>query len=195
MPKYLVFDIETTGLSTASDMILEVAAIAVSDTFEELGHFESLVDINPDLAFSKAPAIVQEMHNKSGLWDDLWEAGNPLYLHDVSTALVDFLEEHGYRKGEVVMAGNSVAGFDLQFVRAQMPKLAAWFSHRTVDIGGIRRFLLDVVGLENHGQPPATPGPKHRALSDCEAARAEAEWLRVSIREAFDALGCTDGVV
>lgn len=195
MPKYLVFDIETTGTSPANDLILEVAAIAVSDTFEELGSFEALVNTNPDFAFAKSTAIVQEMHTKSGLWDDLRENENPVYLRDAGLALIDFLENHGYRKGEVIMAGNSVAGFDLQFVRAQMPELAAWFSHRTVDIGGVRRFLLDVVELVEHGQPPATPGPKHRALSDCEAERAEAEWLMVSIREAFDALGCTEVVM
>ncbi len=95
---YVVFDLETTGLSNRTDRIVEIGAIKysngkVTDTFAHL--------VNPGMAI---PSRASEIH---GIYDkDV--AGKPL-IDDLLPQFLDFIE------GSVLVAHN--ASFDVGFVK------------------------------------------------------------------------------
>lgn len=151
---YVALDLETTGLNSDRDAIIEVAAVRFAgDTV--LGVFETLVRPTVDL-----PLRVQQI---TGLAPgDL--AGAPP-IDDVLPELLAFV-------GGAPLVGHSV-DFDLRFLRRQgaaldQPALDT-FELASIVVPEARRYglgdLIDLLNLE-------VPDPdRHRALSDAQAHR------------------------
>ena len=154
---YVVFDIETTGLSAERDEITEIGAVKIvngekADTFSQL--------INPGRPIP--PNITQ----LTGISDDM-VADQPM----IEEVLPKFLE---FCSGATVVAHN--AGFDTGFIRQKAGRMGLGFHHKIADTLRLSRELypqhrkhtLDAVAerlgvsLENH----------HRAVDDA-AATAE----------------------
>lgn len=154
---FVVFDIETTGLSSAHDRMTEIGAIRIEQG-EIVSEFSQL--INPGTLIST------EISELTGITNEM-VASAPM-IEEVLPRFIDFC------KGAVLVAHN--AGFDIGFIRENLRRMNESFSFSVIDTLTLSRILLkDLkrhklnlvakalgVSLENH----------HRAVHD---ARATAE--------------------
>ena len=151
---YVVFDIETTGLSPATEEITEIGAIRIENGVQ-VGSFSQL--INP-----KKP-IPPKITQLTGITDEM-VADKPA----IDSVLPEFLD---FCEGAVLVAHN--AAFDTGFIRDKANRLGLPFHFRIADTLRLSRELfpkeakhsLNVVAermevsLENH----------HRAVDDATA--------------------------
>lgn len=151
---FVVFDIETTGLSKYKDKITEIGAVRIrnlqiSETFSQL--------VNPMVFI---PEKIQEL---TGITNDMVK-DKPA----IDTVLFDFLN---FSKDAVLVAHN--ADFDIGFIRNEAKRLGLKSDFTYIDTLNLSRAILDNlkthkldkvskelnISLENH----------HRALDDATA--------------------------
>ena len=170
VPDYVVFDLETTGISAAYDQVVEISAVKVEGGIVT-GEFTTLV--NPLMPIPHAASQV------NGITDDM-VAGSPLFMQ----ALGEFLDFAGDR----VLVGHNIHSFDMRFIyrdarkfwnlipdndyidtlqmaRQVLPKLR---HHRLVD-------LAEHYGISAAGA--------HRALADCRMNQQVFEFMGRELEE------------
>lgn len=154
VPDYVVFDLETTGISWMKDDIIEISAVkvkkgAVIDTYSTL--------VNP------CRSIPCQATRVNGITDEM-VADAP----GLETALQDFLAF----SGEYIFVGHNIASFDLKFIYNETQKLFG----KTVDNDYIDTLHMaksclpqlkhyKLVDLAEYFQISAKGA--HRALNDC----------------------------
>lgn len=164
IPDYVVFDLETTGISWKQDEVVEISAIMVNG-HKVVSEFTTLV--NPGCA------IPYQASRVNGITDDMVKDA-PVF----ETALADFLAY----AGDHVLVGHNIHAFDLKFIerdckryfgkapqndyidslklaKACLPQLA---HHKLTDLAG--HFGISIQGA-------------HRALNDCRMNQAVYECL------------------
>ena len=151
---YVVFDLETTGLSAVQNQIIEIGAAKVSGG-EITDRYSVFVDPQTPIPY--------EIEKLTGIRDDM-VCGQPV-IEEILPQFLDFC------KGCVLVAHN--AGFDVSFIIENCKRQNLPYDFTYVDTVGIARALLphlskyklDVVAkamgvsLENH----------HRAVDDAGA--------------------------
>jgi len=155
--KYVVFDIETTGLSTTNDRIVEIGAVKVEDG-QIIDEFEMLM--NPGVPI---PPQVSAINN---IYDDMVEdkplPGVVLYKFYELIKDVDFLVGHNAKRFDYPFLESE---FDRHYVNYEpmQVKDTVWFARSKVK--GLRSYslaaLCRVFNIENVNA--------HRALSDVYA--------------------------
>ncbi len=151
--EFVVFDIETTGLSPATCKIIEIGAVTIKG-FEIISRFGKFV--NPGVP------IPQEITQLTSITDDDVRDADP-----IEKVLPEFLEYVGDR---LLIAHN--ASFDTGFIRAAAKQLGLKYENAHLDTLALSRFLnpdlkkhkLDVLAkyyeLEDFHH--------HRAVDDAE---------------------------
>jgi DNA polymerase-3 subunit alpha (Gram-positive type) len=149
---YVIFDIETTGLSVTSNKIIELAGVKMQDG-KEIGRFSTFIDPHEHI-----PYHIQQLTN---ITDDMVR-GAP----DIEDKLPEFVEFVG---DAVLVAHN--ARFDMGFIQANLKRLGLKeLENPVLDTLELARFLFPSmknhrlntlaekfkVSLENH----------HRAIDD-----------------------------
>lgn len=157
-------DVETTGDTPETDHLLEIGA-SITDLSGAPLHFhdfEALVHI-PDLkkALMSTASDIVVMHEKSGLWNDLWnkEAHS---LPKVETMMLDWINAIVDEKTILYFGGNSIT-LDRNFVRMNLGKVYQRISHRSVDVTS-----LSIAFQSNTEIGPYKKNKAHRALSDAQ---------------------------
>lgn len=154
--RYIVFDIETTGLDLDKDEIIEIAAIRVIQG-SEVDRFHLLV--RPKQRLSR------KIVDLTGITDDLLESQGV----DLETAMNEFVS---YVGDDIVVAHN--APFDSEFMQA---------SCEECDLDDFDNDCIDTIALAKKKMPEASNYRLetllgllnldnkrfHRAESDCEA--------------------------
>lgn len=155
--KYVVFDIETTGLNTSLDRIVEIAAIKVEDG-NVIDEFETLINPLVDI-----PSEVSQIH---GITNDMVQ--NAPYPGVALTKFIQFTSDADY------IIGHNVKRFDFPFIESECtrnfvkyPKMIVkdtlWKARK--HIKGLRSYslasLCRIYNIENE--------TAHRALSDVYA--------------------------
>lgn len=167
---YVILDLETTGLSTIDDQILEIGAIAITEDLEEVSRFHAVVKFNGCCG----DEYVQKMHTSNALLAEC-------LLSDMDEEQADF-ELSKYLKSmvsdeKVTLMGNSIH-FDQAFLKQRMPFTAGTLHYRLMDIGGFGRWLtLCKLPCSKTLDMP------HRAMTDCEIELSEAQQMRDLIVE------------
>lgn len=154
VPDYVVFDLETTGISPYNDSIIEISAVKVIggkvvDTFSTL--------VNPRRSIPYGATAV------NGITDDM-VAGEP-FVEEVLPAFNAFIEDF-------VLVGHNIASFDMKFIwKAATEHLGQTFSNDYIDTLPMARKrlpklahhrLVDLAEYYNISTEGA-----HRALNDC----------------------------
>ena len=152
---FLGLDTETTGLDPVNDHLLEIAVVAFDRALRPLAAFGCLF-LTPEteqIISTRGDGIHEiprEMHEKTGLWDDLQslaEEDRPAKLewHDENLCgeLDVLFRSYGTPDRKLPILGNS-SHFDRRFLEARLPNLLGHFSHRHIDPSGILETLRAV---------------------------------------------------
>lgn len=182
-------DLETTGLDTNTDDVLEMACILTDFALNELSNFHSYV------GYSDGPIdeFVVNMHIENGLWDDLRNykfrddqdperLTNPLPTSfEVDVLFNEWIGncKSVWNLDHVEFAGSAIGQFDIQFIRRQFPLFTAQMHHRVFDC----RTLKTLAEMTNMDIPDTPVLPKHRARSD---AQSELKYARQFLFPLFD---------
>ena len=165
--RIVVVDIETTGLSSTDDRIIEVGAVAVEDR-RITDEFHSLVNAGKSISWH-----AQKVH---GITDKML-IGQPR-PEEILPQVHDFF-------GQSALVAHN-ARFDLSFLRREFSRLGLELgtrSHCTLQLA--RKMLprlpnhrLETVATQLLGKEPFKGRQKHRALND---ARVTAQvWLMLN---------------
>jgi DNA polymerase III epsilon subunit-like protein len=185
-----VIDLETSGLDPRECGVMEMGAVMLQRDLSPVGEWSSLVRV---CEWQRWEADAERVHGVTRV--DAMSADRP----SAPVALADFLrfvDSHSDGK-RVVLAGMNLAGFDVQFLKAILERVAPsslrdlmeadwrWLiSHRTIDIHALAAGIglaegLNLAGFYTDGiykmlGMDAEPKP-HQAIT---GARMEAEALR-----------------
>lgn len=151
---YVVFDLETTGIYTDSDEVIEISGIKVKDG-KATEEFTSLV--NPGRHIPKGASAV------NGITDDMVKDAQ-----DFSAVLRKFLEF----AGDLVLVGHNIHTFDMKFIYRDAQKFYGDIpGNDYIDTLRFARQVLPglshykLVDLAEHYGISAKGA--HRALNDC----------------------------
>lgn len=180
---YVVFDLETTGISPQWDEIIELSAIKVQDG-EIVDEFSTLV--NPGRPIPKGASAV------NGITDRM--VADAPQISEVIGLFLDFV-------GDAVLVGHNIHCFDMKFLyRAAAEKLGKEPSNDYIDTLYMARKYLPQ--LSHHKLTDissyfhiSTQGA-HRALNDCVMNQRCYEEMGKLAQRAVKKAGCagkTDG--
>lgn len=154
---YVVFDIETTGLSSRNDKITEIGAVKIVDG-TIVDRFSQLV--NPE---REIPQVVVELTGISNA-----KVENEPTIEEVIPKFYEF------SKDSVLVAHN--AKFDISFIRREYANNNLEFSHPILDTLVLARALMTDMKRFNLGTLCKNLGVSlvgaHRAVNDAEATAA-----------------------
>lgn len=174
VPDYVLFDLETTGLSCRNDEVIEISALKVKDGSVE-DEFSTLV--NPGMPI---PFMASEVN---GITDDMVK-DSP----DFKTALGQFIEF----AGDSVLVGHNIVSFDMKFIQRDIEKYyCKVLGNDHIDTLLLARLYLPELQHHTlsdlaHYYHISTAGA-HRALADCRMNQRIFESLKEEIENPSEA--------
>lgn len=176
MSDYLLWiDLETSGLDSSVDEIIEVGAILTTSNLVELGRVHALIKPSSAAVGRIAEnAIVLQMHLNSGLAAILASGEGVGNLDQATSALHELIDAHlNVGDGDkLYLAGSGVAHLDRPFLVRWMPTVAAQLHYASIDVGPSRRMWKWATGEELTEDENAKT---HRAMDDVEGHLNEAQ--------------------
>ncbi|MBE5861437.1 MAG: DNA polymerase III subunit epsilon [Lachnospiraceae bacterium] len=171
---YVVFDLETTGISVYKDEVVEISAVKVADG-KVVDEFSTLV--NPGMP------IPPDASSVNGITDDM-VADAPVF----EKALKDFLDF----AGDHVLVGHNIQSFDMKFIcRDALKFYGKTVGNDFVDTLKIAQAYLPelrhhtLTDLACHYRIDAAGA--HRALNDCRMNQKVFECLAKEIENPSEA--------
>lgn len=166
--KLLWIDLEMTGLDSAKDKILEVAAIATDMELNQIATYEAVVKVDDELIKER---MVGEFWEKNSNSRDALIAqntnGKP--VETVEGELLDFIKHNFDTKNPIYLAGNSVHQ-DRKFIENEMPALNGKLHYRMLDVSAWKIYF------ENALHKKFAKPENHRALDDINGSIEELKW-------------------
>ncbi len=166
-------DCEMTGLRLDSDKLIEVAALVTDSDLNILGDGVDIVIHADDDALAAMPPVVQEMHAKSGLTEEVRRS--TVTMEEAQQQVLDYILRFVPTPGTVPLAGNSIAT-DRGFIARDMPELDAHLHYRMIDVSSIKELCRRWYPRIYFGQPEK--GLAHRALADIQESIRELQYYR-----------------
>ena len=162
-----------TGLRIGSDKLIEIAALVTDSDLNVLGEGVDIVIHADDDALAAMPDVVQQMHERSGLTEEVRRS--TVTLAEAEKLVLDYVRAHVPEPGTAPLAGNSI-GTDRQFISRDMPELDNYLHYRMVDVSSIKELCRRWYPRIYFGQP--TKGLSHRALADIKESIRELRYYR-----------------
>ena len=166
-------DLEMTGLNPEKDVIVEIATLITDDNLEIIAEGPDLVIHHPDETLTVMNDYVKNMHEGSGLLDDIKKSSISLEQAGVET--LQFLKSHIQESGSIPLCGNSI-GTDRRFLVKAFPEIDDFLHYRCVDVSTVkelvRRWSPDILD-----KAPKKVGG-HRALNDIQESIIELRYYR-----------------
>ena len=169
-------DCEMTGLDLGKDALIEVAALVTDPDLNVLGDGVDLVIHADDAALEAMPEVVQEMHARSGLTDEV--RASTVTLADAEERVLDYILSYVKDPRTAPLCGNSIAT-DRGFIARDMPRLDAHLHYRMIDVSSIKELCRRWYPRVYFGQP--AKGLAHRALADIRESIRELQYYRRTI--------------
>ena len=164
-------DCEMTGLDPDIERIIEIAVIVTGPNLETRTEGPVLVIHQSDALLGKMDAWNKGTHGKSGLIDKV--KASTVTEELAQDQLIAFLKQY-VPANSTPMCGNSI-GQDRRFLVKYMPKLAAFFHYRNVDVSTLKE-------LSKRWKPEVHAAFKkqqrHTALADVHESIDELEHYR-----------------
>ncbi len=166
-------DCEMTGLDLSKDKLIEIAALVTDSELNILGEGVDIVIHADDDALANMPAVVTDMHAKSGLTDEV--RASTVTLEEAEQRVLAYIKEHVPVAGTVPLAGNSI-GTDRGFISRDMAALDTYLHYRMIDVSSIKELSRRWYPRIYYGQP--AKGLAHRALADIKESIKELQYYR-----------------
>lgn len=166
-------DCEMTGLDLSKDKLIEIAALVTDSELNILGEGVDIVIHADDDALANMPAVVTDMHAKSGLTDEV--RASTVSLEEAEQRVLAYIKEHVPVAGTVPLAGNSI-GTDRGFISRDMTALDTYLHYRMIDVSSIKELSRRWYPRIYYGQP--AKGLAHRALADIKESIKELQYYR-----------------
>ncbi|AMY25843.1 Oligoribonuclease [Rhodococcoides fascians] len=166
-------DCEMTGLDLSKDKLIEIAALVTDSDLNILGEGVDIVIHADDDALANMPAVVTDMHAKSGLTDEV--RASTVSLEEAEQRVLAYIKEHVPVAGTVPLAGNSI-GTDRGFISRDMTALDTYLHYRMIDVSSIKELSRRWYPRIYYGQP--AKGLAHRALADIKESIKELQYYR-----------------
>ena len=173
--KIVWIDCEMTGLDLERDALIEVAVLVTDSELNVLGDGVDVVIACPPEALEGMPPVVREMHEASGLLDEL---ANGTTMTDAQAQVLAYVREHVPEAGKAPLGGNSVAT-DRGFLARDMPELDSWLHYRMVDVSSIKELARRWYPRVYFNAPKKHGG--HRALADITESIEELKFYRAAV--------------
>ncbi|GGW91938.1 oligoribonuclease [Streptomyces noursei] len=168
-------DCEMTGLSLASDALIEVAALVTDSELNVLGDGVDVVIRPPAEALTTMPEVVRQMHTASGL---LAELDSGTTLEAAEAQVLDYIKQHVPEPRKAPLCGNSV-GTDRGFLLRDMPTLESYLHYRIVDVSSVKELARRWFPRAYFNSPDKNGN--HRALADIRESIAELRYYREAV--------------
>jgi oligoribonuclease len=169
-------DCEMTGLDLGKDALIEVAALVTDPDLNVLGDGVDLVIHADDEALAGMPDVVREMHEKSGLTEEVRKSA--ISLAEAEDRVLEYVSSFVKDPRTAPLCGNSIAT-DRGFLARDMPRLDAHLHYRMIDVSSIKELCRRWYPRVYFGQP--AKGLAHRALADIRESIRELEYYRRAI--------------
>ncbi len=168
-------DCEMTGLDLAADALVEVAALVTDFDLNVLGAGVDIIVKPPPEALEQMGDYVRQMHETSGLLDELDKGTS---LRDAEEQVLAYVQAQCGPHSRPPLAGNSVAT-DRSFLARDMPMLDTFLHYRIVDVSSIKE-LSRRWFPRAYFQAPVKRG-NHRALADIQESIEELRYYRDTV--------------
>jgi oligoribonuclease len=168
-------DCEMTGLSLATDALVEVAALVTDFDLNVLGDGIDIPIKPPDAALEQMGDYVRAMHESSGLLDELDKG---VTLAEAEEMVLTYIRTQCGPTSRPPLAGNSVAT-DRAFLARDMPTLESFLHYRIVDVSSIKELARRWYPRAYYLAP--TKRGNHRALADIQESIEELRYYRDTI--------------
>lgn len=165
-----------TGLDLGSDKLIEVAALVTDPNLNVLGDGVDVVIHADEAALEAMPEIVQTMHAKSGLTEEVRRSA--VTLAEAEDLVLEYVSTFVKDPRTAPLCGNSIAT-DRGFIARDMPRLDAHLHYRMIDVSSIKELCRRWYPRVYFGQPQK--GLAHRALADIRESIRELEYYRRTI--------------
>ncbi|GAA1803771.1 oligoribonuclease [Luedemannella flava] len=169
-------DCEMTGLDLGKDVLIEVAALVTDADLNVLGDGVDVVIHTDETALGSMIEVVREMHDKSGLTDEV--RASTVTLRDAEDMIMEYVTAYVKEPRTAPLCGNSIAT-DRGFLARDMPRLDNHLHYRMIDVSSIKELTRRWFPRTYFGQPQK--GLAHRALADIRESIRELEYYRRTV--------------
>ncbi|WP_344081932.1 oligoribonuclease [Luedemannella helvata] len=169
-------DCEMTGLDLGRDMLIEVAALVTDADLKVLGDGVDVVIHADEAALGGMIEVVREMHDKSGLTDEV--RASTVTLREAEDMIMEYVTAYVKEPRTAPLCGNSIAT-DRGFLARDMPRLDSHLHYRMIDVSSIKELARRWFPRTYFGQPQK--GLAHRALADIRESIRELEYYRRTV--------------
>ncbi|PJD96182.1 MAG: oligoribonuclease [Legionella sp.] len=164
-------DLEMTGLEPEKDRIIELATIVTDAHLNVIAEGPVFAVAQPKALLDGMDAWNTKHHNQTGLVQRVLESTTSEAEAEEQT--IAFLAQY-VDKGKSPMCGNSICQ-DRRFLYKYMPKLAAFFHYRNLDVSTLKEL---VIRWSPHLLGGVVKASKHIALDDIKDSINELTYYR-----------------
>jgi oligoribonuclease len=168
-------DCEMTGLDLDSDALVEIAVLVTESDLTVLGEGVDIVIKPPDAALAGMLPVVQDMHDASGLIDEI---PNGVTLAEAEARVMEYVRQYVPEPRKAPLAGSSVYT-DRGFISRDLPSLDGHLHYRLVDVSTIKELARRWFPKAYYNSPEKHGG--HRALADIKDSIAELRYYRDAV--------------
>lgn len=165
-----------TGLDLHHDSLIEIAALVTDGELNILGEGVDVVIHASDEALAAMPEVVEQMHAKSGLTEQV--RASTVTIDQAQKIVLDYIRQYVPEPRTAPLAGNSI-GTDRGFLSRDMPELDAHLHYRMIDVSSIKELTRRWFPRVYYAQP--AKGMAHRALADILESVRELAYYRGTV--------------
>jgi oligoribonuclease len=162
-----------TGLDIVKDRLIEVAVLITDSELNVLDPGLDLIIGADDADLDGMDDVVQEMHRKSGLTEEV--RASTLTVADAEQQILAYIKRFVPERRTAPLCGNSI-GTDRGFLARDMPELDDHLHYRMVDVSSVKELARRWFPRVYFAQPPK--GLAHRALADIIESVRELAYYR-----------------
>ena len=165
-----------TGLDIVKDKLIEVAVIVTDSELNVLDPGLDLIIGADDADLDGMTEVVQEMHRKSGLTEEV--RASTLTVAEAEQQVLAYIKRWVPERRTAPLCGNSI-GTDRGFLARDMPELDDHLHYRMIDVSSVKELARRWFPRVYFGQP--AKGLAHRALADIIESVRELAYYRRTV--------------
>ena len=165
-----------TGLDLVKDKLIEVAVIVTDSELNVLDPGLDLIIGADDADLDGMNEVVQEMHRKSGLTEEV--RASTLTVAEAEQQVLAYIKRWVPERRTAPLCGNSI-GTDRGFLARDMPELDDHLHYRMIDVSSVKELARRWFPRVYFGQP--AKGLAHRALADIIESVRELAYYRRTV--------------